>query len=64
MPGAKRWNTAITAEHSLLEMTPFEMSDYFDDRSDPWQESERGEDHQARIDELQEVFDALKALIL
>jgi hypothetical protein len=64
IPGAKRWNAAITAAHSLLETTLYEMSDYFDNRSEPWQESERGEEHQTRIDELQEVSDALSALIL
>ena len=64
MPGTKRWDAAMAAAHALLETTLYEMSGYFDDRFETWQESERGEEHHARIDELQEVSDALSALIL
>ena len=44
MPGWPRWNASFKAAHELIAESLGEMQDYFDDRSESWQESERGED--------------------
>jgi hypothetical protein len=38
------------------------MEDYFADRSDQWQQSDRGDTHQERIQAIQEIVDALEAV--
>ena len=39
------------------------MQDYFDARSDSWQESERGEAHQEKIASVETAVDALSDLL-
>ena len=63
MPGWPRWNASLNTARELVERTVEEMQDYFDDRSDTWQESERGEDHQERLASTEAVLDALAELI-
>ena len=63
MPGWPRWNATFRMAHALLDGAVTEMQDYFDDRSDAWQESERGEDHQERTESAEAVRDALDDLI-
>jgi hypothetical protein len=38
------------------------MQEYFDERSEEWQEGERGGEHQERIDAAQTALDALADL--
>ena len=59
LPGWPRWNASLKAAHELLTCTLDELQRYYDDRSEDWQESERGEEHQERIDSLEAVLDAL-----
>ena len=63
MPGWPRWNATFRMAHDLIEGAVSEMQDYFDDRSDTWQESERGEEHQERIASTEAVLEALGELI-
>jgi hypothetical protein len=56
MPGTLRWKAAIQMALTLLEQTADEMRDYYDERSETWQESERGEEHQERIDALDSLI--------
>ena len=63
LPGWARWNASFTAAKELIGCSLSEMQDYFDDRSESWQESERGEDHQERIASVEVVLDALGDLI-
>ena len=63
MPGWARWNASLTAAHQMLAGTVSEMQDYFDDRSETWQESERGEEHQERIASAEAVLEGLADLI-
>ena len=63
IPGWPRWNATFRMAHALLDGAVTEMQDYFDDRSDTWQESERGEDHQERTESAEAVRDALDDLI-
>ena len=46
-----------------MESAISELLEYFDDRSDSWQQSERGEQHQERIASAEAVRDALDELI-
>jgi hypothetical protein len=62
LPGWPRWNASLKAAHELLACTLGEMQDYFDDRTEVWQESERGEEHQEQIASLETLLDALSDL--
>lgn len=58
--GEARWRTLLTQAHWALQTVATEMQDYFDQRTETWQESERGESFQERQDEVQELCDALE----
>jgi hypothetical protein len=59
MPGAARW-TALqeTARRALATMRE-EMQSYYDERSESWQESDKGEEVQRRIDALDSLLSDL-----
>lgn len=63
LPGNARWTASIRAAHALIACTLTELQDYFDDRSDTWQESERGDEHQERIASIEAAYDALEELM-
>ena len=63
LPGWSRWNASFTAAHALVADSLSQMQCYFDDRSESWQESERGEEHQERIASVEAALDALGDLI-
>lgn len=60
MPGEVRWKAALRHAHTLLETTIVEMQDYYEDRSETWQESERGWSLAERIQALQDCLDSLE----
>ena len=62
MPGTVRWRQAVAQARGLLEIVEQEMQDYFGDRSQEWQESERGESFQERIDAMNEAKDMVEGL--
>ncbi len=62
MPGWPRWNAAFANAQELLTETLSEMQDYFDARSQSWQDGERGEDHQDKLTSVEAVLDALSDL--
>ena len=53
----------IAQAHLLLSEAVVEMQTYHDDRSEQWQESERGDEHQERIASVEAVVDALDGLM-
>jgi len=63
LPGARRWNASLIAAQELIACTLSEMQSYFEDRSDSWQESDRGEEHRERIASVEAVLDALGDLV-
>lgn len=63
IPGWARWNASLKAAHEMIANTAGEMHDYFDDRSEAWQQSERGEEHQERMDSVEAVAESLSDLI-
>lgn len=64
LPGWPRWKASIDAARVLLDQTLDEMQDYFDDRSEAWQEGERGDEHQERIAAVEVAIDAMSDLNL
>lgn len=62
LPGWSRWKASFAAAQALLAGTLGEMQDYYDARSEPWQEGERGEDYQERLALVEAAVDALGEL--
>ena len=62
-PGWARWNASFRSAHEMIADTLGEMQDYFDDRSQSWQDGERGEEHQEKIASVEAVVDALSDLL-
>lgn len=62
IPGWPRWNASIRYAAQMLETTLSEMQDYYDERSEQWQEDERGEEHQQKLDAVQTALDAVSEL--
>ena len=63
IPGGARWKASLTSAQELIAETLSEMRDYFDERSERWQESPRGDEHQERIAAVEAILDALGELI-
>ena len=62
MPGVARWNTALLHAAQILSTVQSEMESYFDDRTELWQESERGVLHLERMSAVEALVDALGEL--
>jgi len=62
MPGTSRWNAALKMAHALIEEVVSQMQDYFDERSESWQEGERGEEYQGRLALVEAALDAVGEL--
>ena len=63
MPGWPRWNAAFSLAREVIARSLSEMQDYHDDRSEPWQESDRGEAHQEKIAAVENALDVLDELM-
>jgi hypothetical protein len=63
MPGWPRWNATFTLAHALMEGAVSELLEYFEDRSESWQASDRGEEHQERTASAETALEALGELI-
>ncbi len=62
LPGNRRWATMAGQALRLLQTIEGEMQEYFEQRSERWQESERGEDLAERLHALQEAIAAVEEL--
>jgi hypothetical protein len=62
IPGTIRWNALFRHAEKLLCTAQAEMTDYFDDRSEAWQQSHRGAEHQERIAAVEALVEALDEL--
>src|SRR3989442_7926085 len=49
LPGYPRWKAGLQRAVEHLRWVHAEMSEYFEARSQRWQESERGEEHLERV---------------
>jgi Tfp pilus assembly protein PilN len=63
VPGRSRWDALVTTAQELIASRLHEMQEYYDDRSERWQESERGQEYQEQIDSTEAVLEALGDLI-
>ena len=61
MPGEARWTGALRQVHWLLETIISEMEEYKEERSEQWQESEKGWAFAERLESLQDVLNSLEA---
>ena len=61
-PATKRWITMTDRARAELEARMAEMREYFDERSESWQEDERGEAFQERLDRLETIIEQLEQL--
>jgi hypothetical protein len=52
MPGHARWRRAMSAIETQMTQIEAEMQSYYEERSQRWQESERAEEFQQKIDDL------------
>ncbi len=59
MPGWPRWNASLSKARELVERTVEEMQEYFDERSEEWQDGEKAVVFQERIDEVQAMLDEM-----
>ncbi len=62
LPGGRRWELLRRQALELLKTMHQEMEGYHAQRSDLWQESERGEHMAERIDALQEGITVVEEL--
>ena len=63
LPGWPRWSASVHSSTLALTTVREEMQSYFDDRTEVWQESDRGLLHEERLEALDEVLEALGELV-
>ncbi len=59
MPSNARWNTLISQARAALDTCRAEMQEYYDERSEQWQEGEKAEAMQQRIGQLESIIGEL-----
>ena len=64
LPGTPRWNAALQSVRCLLEQVSQEMEAYYEDRSEAWQESERGESFAESQEAITSLLHELESLTL
>jgi hypothetical protein len=62
IPGTIRWSALFRHAEKLLCTAQAEMTDYFDDRSDAWQDGDRGQEYQERLAAVEALVEALSDL--
>ena len=62
MPGHVRWKAMITRAQTLLCEAADEMQCYHDDRSEPWQDSDKAEELLSKLDHIQESMAQLEEI--
>lgn len=55
-----RWRALSKQAEDLLQQMKQQMETYFDQRSEAWQEAEKGEEFQKKIDRVQEAIQAIE----
>lgn len=63
MPGTARWNALLEQALRAIETCSEEMQTYYDDRSEQWQESDKGQEFQERIEQIAEEAENLRNII-
>ena len=60
MPSTPRWTAMLDAARAQIEAAKDEMQTYFDERSEEWQNSEKGEAMQEQLERLDTAIEALE----
>ena len=63
MPGDKRWRVALRHAAEFVTMVNEEMEAYGAERSERWQESDRGEEHEDWLNQVKDVQEGLNQLL-
>ena len=63
LPGHARWQGLLRQAQLLLETVQEEMQAYHDQRSETWQESERGENFRERLEAVTAVQSAIEEVL-
>lgn len=64
LPGTLRWRKALDSAALILEQTTSEMQDYYDERSETWQESERAEALLELKDQIEACLNTVREIVL
>ena len=64
IPGEARWKKMLDEAGALLALVVEERGDYYEDRSDEWQESDKGDAFQERSDAVTDILNAVDDLAL
>ena len=62
MPGTRRWRRMLDMAGALVQGVWKEREAYFEDRSEAWQDSERGTDFQAHTEAIAGLLEALNEI--
>jgi hypothetical protein len=62
IPGRARWRSALEGACALLEQTVGEMRDYYEERSEGWQETERASALLEQLETLEGLLEELQTL--
>lgn len=62
-PGRRRWNAMLKESSLLLDHAAREMEDYFDQRSEQWQDSEVGECLAQTLESAQDALAILEDVL-
>ena len=62
LAGSRRWNALTDQARAILAEVAREMTTYWQERSDAWQSSERGELLNEQVETLEEILDLLREL--
>jgi hypothetical protein len=63
MPGTKRWDALKMQSLTALSSVVDEMRAYYEERTQTWQESERGEEFSEHLSEIEELCSSLESLL-
>lgn len=64
MPSAARWKALHEQARAALETIIAEMEAYQSERTDKWQESDKGEEFAEKLNDIQDAFDSVDAVSL
>ena len=59
IPAQRRWDAMLLQAQATIEMAREEMEDYFNDRSETWQDGEKGEALNERMEDLDTIVSSL-----
>ena len=59
MPSTARWNGLLEQSRATLETLSTEMREYYDNRTEQWQESEKGTEFESKMDSIESILESI-----